>query len=67
MEAYEVLADFRPEEDYLLAIGDPIAIAAVSIIAAEYNGRVSMLKWDKKRQSYQPHLIDINYYTSRGD
>lgn len=59
-KASESLRDFDPDEDYLLAIGDPIAIAAVSIVAAEYSGRVSILKWDKRRQSYQPFLVDIN-------
>lgn len=39
--------------DYLLALGDPVAIAAAAIIAAMHNrGRVKMLKWDRRLGDY---------------
>jgi len=50
--------EFDPKEDYILAIGDPIAIAVVAMIAGTY-GDVRILKWDRKAQSYQPFTIRI--------
>lgn len=48
-----VLRDYR-DGDYLLAIGDPIAIGLATAIAAKANnGRVALLKWDRIRQDYQ--------------
>lgn len=39
--------------DYLLAIGDPVAIAAGAIMArAKSGGIVKMLKWDRHARAY---------------
>jgi len=56
-QAERILIDMT-DEDYLLAIGDPVAIAACAIIASRH-GDVTILKWDKKAQSYQPFCLEI--------
>lgn len=60
--AEQVLARFDPERDYLLAAGDPVAIAAVSMVASRVaDGRgVRILKWDKRDMSYLPYLIQVS-------
>lgn len=50
--------EFDPDHDFLLAIGDPVAIAACAIIASRH-GSVTILKWDKKAQSYLPFCLDV--------
>lgn len=54
------LASFT-DEDYLLFIGDPTAIAIVSAVAAEVNnGRFKCLKWDKQERRYIPIQVDLH-------
>ena len=49
------------DDDYLVAVGDPSAIAIAGAIAAEYNmGRFKMLKWDKESRQYV--CVDINLF-----
>lgn len=41
------------DKDYLLPIGDPVAIGLATAFAASYNkGRVKFLKWDRQEQRY---------------
>lgn len=41
------------DEDYLLAVGDPVKIGIATAIAARVNqGRVRMLKWDRDARNY---------------
>ncbi len=41
------------DADYLLAVGDPVAIGIAAAIAAdENNGRVAMLKWEREACAY---------------
>lgn len=48
------------DQDFLLCIGDPIAIALASMVAASVNnGKVNFLKWDKKTEQYFPVKADI--------
>lgn len=48
-------------DDYLLLIGDPIAIALSAMVAATFNnGRVNFLKWDKQSQNYIAINTDLN-------
>lgn len=58
-QSKRILSDFNSDEDCLLAIGDPVAIAACAIIASRETGEVTILKWDKKAQSYQPFCLSI--------
>jgi hypothetical protein len=49
------------DEDYILAIGDPSALAAVVAVAAMYNnGKFKLLKWDRKMRKYLPININVN-------
>jgi hypothetical protein len=48
------------DNDYLLLIGDPVAIGIAVAIAAHWNrGKVKLLKWDKQDKMYYPVSIDI--------
>ncbi|MGD9687874.1 MAG: hypothetical protein AB7U43_12980 [Desulfobacter sp.] len=65
----EVLSSFREklegftDNDYLLLVGDPVAMALAVNVAAEANsGRAKVLKWSKKYKRYYP--IEIDFYTN---
>lgn len=48
------------DDDYLLLIGDPIAIALASMVAGASNaGRVKFLKWDRQERQYSAIEVDI--------
>lgn len=53
------LADFDPAQDYLLAIGDPIAIAMAVLVADRAGGSVRVLKWDRRQERYLPFTLDV--------
>jgi hypothetical protein len=56
----ELLADFSVD-DHILAVGDPVAIAAsVMVASAATGGVVSILKYDKRRDAYDPYLVRVN-------
>lgn len=56
----EVLKDFN-DDDSLVAVGDPSAIAAAAAICAKNNlGRFSILKWDRDTRRYLKVDIDTN-------
>ena len=41
------------DDDWILCVGDPIAIGLATAIAAKHNrGRFNMLKWDRKLRKY---------------
>lgn len=47
--------------DHLLAVGDPIAIAAaVLVVRSVWNGPISLLKWDKRAQCYRSYVLDLD-------
>ena len=47
------------QEDYLLLIGDPVAIAIAAIIASDYtDGLFKLLKWDREHKKY--FAVEIN-------
>lgn len=48
------------DDDFLLAIGDPVAIAISAAVAAEINnGKFRCLKWDKRTARYIEFAVDI--------
>jgi hypothetical protein len=54
------LANFS-EDDYLVPIGDPALMCVAAMVAGSFNnGRVKMLKWDRKIKKYFPVQVDIN-------
>lgn len=49
------------DDDYILPIGDPAAIAITCMVAAENNlGRVKLLKWDRQESRYYPLQVDLH-------
>lgn len=54
------LEDYK-NTDYILPIGDPVGIGiAVALAAANNNGQVSMLKWDKRDGQYNPVVFKLD-------
>jgi hypothetical protein len=49
--ARRVLANMEPE-DYLVMSGDPALCAICVTVAAEFNSRVRILRWDRNSLSY---------------
>jgi len=48
------------EDDFILAIGDPVAIAAAAMIAGNRtNGRIRILKWDRITNGYEPFDVGV--------
>ncbi len=56
---HKELADFGPN-DHILAIGDPVAIAATVMVAGfKTGGTISMLKYDRLDKRYDAYKVDI--------
>jgi hypothetical protein len=54
------LSEFN-DNDYLVLIGDPVAIGLAVAIACHWNkGRAKLLKWDRQDKTYYP--VEINIY-----
>jgi len=54
------LRDFN-DDDFLLLMGDPVAIGLATAIAAEINvGKVAFLKWDRQEQLYYIVRADVH-------
>jgi hypothetical protein len=48
------------DDDYILTVGDPVAIGVVSMIAAKANrGRVTFLRWDRQARAYIKIKVEI--------
>jgi len=48
------------DEDFLLLMGDPAAIAIASAVATQINnGRMNLLKWDRQERKYYPVKVDV--------
>lgn len=45
--------------DFLLAVGDPVAIGIACSVAAQRFGEFQILKWDKKQRRYFPILVKL--------
>jgi hypothetical protein len=44
-------------DDYLLAIGDPVAIVLGALVMSRLVDRIQLLKWDRRMRRYVPSLI----------
>lgn len=56
----EQLRDFT-EDDYLLPLGDPAIMAAAAAIAARNtNGKLNVLKWDRRQGTYLNVQLDLS-------
>lgn len=59
VEAKHTLRNFC-DDDYVVAVGDPVAIAITSALAAENNmGRLKLLRWDRRTRQYIEFRVDI--------
>lgn len=59
-QVLEQLRGFN-DEDYVLMLGDPALMAVAAMIASKYNdGRMKLLKWDRRHGKYFPVQIDIS-------
>lgn len=55
----KLLEDFC-EEDFILPVGDPVAIAAAVMIAGFHTGGVlRILKWDRFSGEYEAFVLDL--------
>lgn len=55
-----LLKDFC-DEDYLLLMGDPVAIGIACAVAADVNqGRFKTLKWDRQNHVYYPVAVELH-------
>jgi hypothetical protein len=55
------------DDDYVLPIGDPVAIGVACALAADCNrGKFKILKWDKREKVYFSLLVDIHCDPYRG-
>lgn len=53
------LRDFT-DDDYLVCAGDPSCLAMAAMVASERNrGKVALLKWDKRTQTYIEVRVDL--------
>lgn len=55
----EHLKDFRPEVDYVLAMGDPAYIAATAAILGRKLGVFRMLRWSRGDRSYSIVKVEV--------
>lgn len=57
----EKLMGFDCDRDHLLALGDPVAIAAaVAIVTHGMTApRFSVLKWDRRLQKYRSYVVEL--------
>lgn len=56
----EQLRDFT-SDDYLLPLGDPAIMSAAAAIAARNsNGRLTILKWDRRAGAYLAVQLDLS-------
>lgn len=54
------LRDFS-DKDFLLLMGDPVAIGMACAVASDINrGKVNLLKWDRQQHVYYPVSVDLN-------
>ena len=58
-ESVSKLKDYS-DKDYILAMGDPVAIGIAAIAASDNNnGKVNILKWDRENKAYYSVCCDI--------
>ena len=58
--ARTALADFTAN-DYLLLLGDPLALGVAAVVAAERaGGLVTFLRWFNREKRYEPFAVDLS-------
>lgn len=59
LETKRILEDYNPDQDFILPLGDPIAIGVAFALVIQKHGRVRILKWDRQTFSYNPLEIAV--------
>lgn len=54
LQIHEVLKNYDPENDYIVAIGDPSIIAGACAYIGKRNNKLRLLKWDRELSKYFP-------------
>lgn len=54
----EALCDYGPQ-DHVLAVGDPVAIAATIAVVCRRHARISLLKFDRQTGEYEAFVVDL--------
>jgi len=53
------LRDFDPDEDSIIAVGDPVAVALCCAVAVRDFGGFSILRWDGRTRQYVKMAFSI--------
>jgi hypothetical protein len=59
----QIAANLREfnRDDFILPLGDPVAIAIAASLAAKLSGgEYTILKWDRQEEKYYPIHVNIN-------
>lgn len=59
LEARRILESYDPKQDFILPIGDPIAIGVAFALVVQKHGRVRVLKFDRQTFTYNPLEIAV--------
>lgn len=54
----EAVRGFRPDDDYLLIVGDHLQVVTMSALLARAYKRFRVLRYDRQLKGYFPVLID---------
>lgn len=60
-EIKERMAEFK-DGDYIMALGDPVVIAACVMHASKVTSRVNMLKWNRDSKAYLHECLTTQNY-----
>jgi len=47
------------EDDYILAVGDLVLLAATMLFVHDRLGKVKLLRWDRKKQEYYSMEVEL--------
>ena len=61
VRARHAMKDYNPDEDSIVAIGDPCAIALLTGAAAIDHRKFSVLRWDNRVKQYIKLTFDFNH------
>jgi len=58
-EIWKKLADFAPDDDYIVFSGSPTVAAAVFAVIGKIADAFTVLRWSNRDSFYTPILIDV--------
>jgi hypothetical protein len=54
-----LLRDFDPDNDFLLAVGDPVVMAVAAALIGNEHDYFTLLKWDRRQARYLPYEVKM--------